>query len=237
MPARLFLLSALMCCSCATVTGYRDLKAELRSATSVALKVGSITVMESGRDYETFTLPVEKYKIELSREAGAIRYSTNVDTFGSLLGRFEQRPVSYSQGELDAMSPGTPLVWSNEVRLDMTNFNFNDSGTTTFTKHGLNVELVTTWANVRRVTAIEVVSAPMKWVLIGASIASYLAGAGIVALQLVEWKADRPVSVPLLAVGGGLVVLGVPLMIIGVKTGRPKTVSLYGENKGEEVKR
>lgn len=237
MTQRLLVLTALMCCSCATVTGYRDLRAELRSPTAVALDVGGHTVLQVGRDYETFTLPVGKYQIELRREAGAIRYSTNVNTSGSLLGRMEQQPVSLSQEQLDAISPGTRLEWPAEIRLDLTDFNTSDSGTTTYTKHGVNVDLVTTWGNVRRVSAIEVVSAPMKWVLIGASIASYLAGAGIVALQLVEWKAERPVSVPLLAVGGGLVVLGVPLMIIGVKTGRPRTVSLYGENKGEAVKR
>ncbi len=40
----------------------------------------------------------------------------------------------------------------------------------------------------------ELKSAPMKWVLIVGAIVSYLAGAGLVALQLVEWQAGRPVS-------------------------------------------
>lgn len=236
MPKHLFVLSAILCCSCATVTGYTGMKAELRSARGVALKVGSATVLAAGPDYDTFTFPVENYRIEFRREAGAIRYTTNVDSFGVLLGQVEERPVSLSQAELDAISPSTPLAWTSEIRLDMADFKYR-RGTTTFTKNSVNVQLLTDWANVRRVTGLEVVSAPVKWVLIVASVASYLAGAGLVASQLIEWQAKRPVSGPLLAVGGGLVVLGVPLMIIGAKLGRPRTVSLYGEGKGEPVKR
>ncbi len=40
----------------------------------------------------------------------------------------------------------------------------------------------------------------------------------------------------MLATGGGLIVLGVPLLIFGIKDIRTHNVSVYGEAKGERIK-
>jgi hypothetical protein len=40
----------------------------------------------------------------------------------------------------------------------------------------------------------------------------------------------------MLGVGGGLIVLGIPLLIFGIKDLRTHNVSVWGEAKGERIK-
>jgi len=70
--------------------------------------------------------------------------------------------------------------------------------------------------------------------LIGA-IGAYLTGAALIAYQLNNWKTQKPVDEPLVGVGAGAIVLGIPFLVLGIKN-RTYKVSVYGDDKGARVR-
>lgn len=257
------LVPVLLSSACAKVTGYSNLQAQIRDASQVALiadvpdpskptpapgtkglhYLKSVAVLPAGREQQSVTLEDGPYKVELRRSGGAISYQTNVDTSGALLSRSEIVPLDLDLPAIEALQPSTPLEWEETIRLDITDIQTTTQGTS-MTKNFMPVKLSTTWANVHQVTGRQIKSAPVAKIAIGAAIVSYIVGAGLIAIQLKTWQDNgskdegqkKPVSGAMVGAGSGLIVLGIPLLIFGIKDLRTHKVSVYGEAKGERVK-
>jgi len=254
---------ALLSSACTPVSGYTGLVANIRNSSEVALIASQtdptkpipapgskglhylrdVTVLPAGPQYQDFTLESESYKVELRREHGGIRYETSVGTSGVLLGDPESRSVDLDLSAIEALKPSTPLEWNASIRLDTTDHKFTSEGSSSI-EHSIDVKLATTWANVRQVTGREVKSPVVGTVAICAAIASYLVGAALIASQVKVWKDNsgrdegqkKPISGTLIGTGTGLIVLGIPLIIFGVKDSRTHQVVVYGEDKGQRIK-
>ena len=62
-----------------------------------------------------------------------------------------------------------------------------------------------------------------------------LTGAGLIAYQANNWKEQKTVSVPLIGLGAGLIIAGIPFLVLAIKN-RSRKVSVYGEEKGHPVR-
>lgn len=224
--------------ACRSVGGYSDLQAQVGSASQVKLEMysngGPVEVVPRSQGEQTATVEVGTYKVAMRRERDRVSYTTPASDDRLLVASGTLVETNLTLAELDGISPSKPLTWTHTMLLDRTDFG-SKNGASTWKQHEGIVGVSTTWANVQRVTATEHGSSVLKGIGWVGAIGAYLAGAGVIAYELNNWKEKKTVNVPLIGVGGGLIVLGIPFLVLGIKN-RSYKVSVYGEDKGSRVR-
>jgi len=233
------LLSALLlnASACRSVSGYSDLEASLRSTNEVRVRMytagAPVEVVPLRDTGKTVELLVGTYKVEIRREENNIRYTTDQRS-RMLVANGTTRPTELTIEELERVSPSTPIEWSHSMALGTADHEWTSKGST-WNEHSSIVGLSTTWANVSRVTATEHGSPILKGIGFVGAFGGYLTGAGLIAYQANNWKEQKTVSVPLIGLGAGLIIAGIPFLVLAIKN-RSRKVSVYGEEKGHPVR-
>lgn len=189
-----------------------------------------VPVRETGKSVE---MVLGTYKVEVRREVDNIRY-TSGQRSSTLVGNGTTRPTELTLEEIERVSPSTPIKWIDSMALGTTDHAWTRSGVS-WKEHSVTLGLSTTWANVSRVTATEHGNPLLQGIGFIGAVGAYLTGAGLIAYQLNNWKEQKTVNVPIVGVGAGVIIAGIPFLVLAIKN-RSRKVSVYGEEKGHPVR-
>jgi hypothetical protein len=242
----LVLLGVLLTLSsgCRVTTGLSNFNAQVGDVSALKVSThssaGAHALLEPGGGPQVIKVPTGQQTIEVRRTRDSIFVDSNAGT-KSLAADGQLIPVERLL-DLDAqkqpidlelvrgVKPERRISWVGSATTDRTDFEHH-RGKSTFTEHSVVFTTEGTWGrNVKGVAAVEHGSGALRLVGYVGAVAAYLTGAALIAVQANRLKEREhgaaPVSWPMVGVGAGVIVLGIPLFILGKRNGN-RVVSVF----------
>jgi hypothetical protein len=229
---------------CRVTTGLSNFNAQVGDVSALKVSThssaGAHVLLEPGGGPQVVKVPTGQQTIEVRRTSSSIMVDSNAGTMslasdGQLIPVERLLNLDPQKEPIDlalvrALPPDRRISWVGAATTDRTDFEYK-SGKSTFTEHSVTFTTEGSWGrNVKSVVAVEHGSTALKVVGYVGAVGAYLTGAALIAVQANRLKEKEhgaaPVSWPLVGVGAGLIVLGVPLFILGKRNGN-KVVSVF----------